>query len=95
VDTPLRHRRVEREQAEAHQAEQESLREKLSRLIEREIRSKASILGVFTCESGIGKGGGHSPKYMSYPPGADVLMDVSGGSDCTSVFRIAKIHSLR
>jgi hypothetical protein len=43
----------------------------------------------------IAEGGGHSPKYMSYPPGADVLMDVSGGSDCTSVFRIAKIHSLR
>jgi hypothetical protein len=44
-----------------------------------------------------GKGGGHSPRYMSTPrpPGAEVYLDVSGGSDCTSVFSTDKIHSLR
>jgi hypothetical protein len=41
------------------------------------------------------EGGGHSPRYMSTPPPrAEVFLDVSGGSDCTSVFSMDEIHSL-
>jgi hypothetical protein len=34
------------------------------------------------------------PQIHVHPPGAEVYLDVSGGSDCTGVFSMDEIHSL-
>jgi hypothetical protein len=45
-------------------------------------------------ETGL-KGVATPPDTCPPPPRAEVYLDVSGGSDCTSVFSTDKIHSLR